>query len=219
LKHWQKLGHKLFINNIKELRKMDMTAYFIEFYMAALRAARGNKFLRSPKPDGERWKDLDKARQIVDDLEGDYSDYINVQFSAFRKLGFPPQPHQLLTDKAIMRYKTFQRMKNKFRTPDYKVDGNIFIVNETGKEYNISQANLGSSNDPIALYTFSLSSDPTQLDDLNVKGLKEAFEGVAYTICKLKYKSKMVGDRLLRLYKDLKERTQGGTNVTQTAYN
>ena len=179
------------------------TEYFIELYMHALRAAYKNPFLRPPNPNSERWKNLDKARWIVDQLCGEYSDYILTQFRAFKKLKFAPKPEHLVTDKAIARFKMFQKMKNRYFYPEFALEGNELIVRATSKRYSLTQVELPATQDSLSNYALSLASNET-LPNLSEEGKQRAIEALEYTICKFLFKKKPLPKGIKERLEELK---------------
>lgn len=165
------------------------TEYFIELYMHALRAVYKNPFLKCPRFKSERWKNLDKARWIVDQLCGEYSDYILTQFRAFKKLKFAPKPEHLITNAAIARFKIFQKMKNRYFYPEFALQGNELIVKANNQRYSLTQVELPATQDSLSNYAMSLASNET-LPNFSEEGKQRAIEALEYTICKFLFKKK-----------------------------
>jgi hypothetical protein len=180
----------------------EKTQWFIDLYIAALRAYWGNPFLKEPNPTSERYAQLDKARQIVDMLEGDYSEYIHLQFQAFKQLKIAPKPYHLISDNAVKRYQAYQKRTNRYYTEDYSVNGDFLTVSKTRKIYPLSQILLPTSQDSTALYAYSLSkmeNDTSVSEDTQ----KRNRESVLYLIAKLKYKKVQVPKSIIELAKKL----------------
>jgi len=176
------------------------TRIFVELYTTALKASTKNQWLSMPKEGGEKWKMLEAARATVDELGGDYADFIRVQFAALQKFGQVPSPSHLCSKNAIQRYTVFQKMKNKYHHKTYSVEGDEFVVHSTGKRYPISQADLPIQKDPTANYAQYLATT----GELPVDR-PEAILSVEYAIAKLKYKDKVPTDSMVRILRRLKE--------------
>ena len=178
------------------------TQFFIDLYMYALRIAANNIFLKAPKEGSKRWIALNTARQLVDEMGGDYDDFIRLQFTIFKRLGFPPKPEQLITQNAINRYKIHQKLKNRVHYKEYSVDGDYFIVHKTNRRYPLSQVNLPSTSDPDANFAFALS-EGEGIRHLSEKEQSEAKASVIYAVQKLCYKGRHIPERLLKLYEEV----------------
>ncbi len=181
------------------------TRIFITLYLASLRAVCKNQFLKPPPIGSKKYEQLDKARQIADDLGGDYADYIHVQFQAFRYLKNIkfPKPEHLVSEGAINRYKVYQMKKNKYRKENYTIDGDKFIVTATGKNYPFYVVESNSSNDMNAIFAILIS----KMESYNKMGKdykKKALEAIEYLIAKLEFKGKRPTESLLRAREELK---------------
>ena len=182
------------------MNEKEKTQYFIELYMAALRGYYQNPFLKEPNLASERYIQLDKARQIVEMLEGEASEYIHVQFQAFKQIKTAPKPHHLISDKAIKRYQAYQKQSNKYHRKEYNTNGDFLTVSLTRKIYPISQVLLPTSQDPTALYAYSLS----KMEKKQTKSKRaEGIEAVAYLVAKLVYKKVQIPESINELAKEL----------------
>jgi hypothetical protein len=171
----------------------ERTQYFIQLYIFQLRIFYKNNFLREPNPISERYTQLDKARQIVDDLGGEYSDYITFQFKAFRNIRIAPQPYHLISAGAVKRYAAHQRLANIYNTEEYSVRGDYFIVSKTRKGYPLSQILLPVSQDTIALRAY----------DLLALSSREDLDSFYYLEAKLKYKGAIIPDKLKEILHEI----------------
>jgi len=184
---------------------MNQTRIFVFLYMAALRSLI-KKPIKDPELDSPRWQELDKARRLVDEIGGDYADYIRVQFEAFRyaRLGAYPKPEHLSSAKAIERYKGWQRRSNKYNGRTYTMDGDNFIVNSTGKSYPISILSLSSAEDSVASYAINATH---RLNWIGIEEpiIEEEYNAVEYLCAKLEYKRKEPTMTLLRTRDDLRK--------------
>lgn len=182
---------------MSEARKTDL---FIEMYMAALRSATKNPYLQEPKMGSEKYNQLDAARKVVDEMEGDWGDFIRCQFAAMRRLKLIPSSHHMCSPKAIQRYIVHQKMKNRYHRKEYSLEGNYFTVHATGKQYEIKQVDLPTQEDPMANYAHHLANS----DEMPPNG-EYALECLEYAIAKLRYKDKIPTEALMRRLRQLKE--------------
>lgn len=191
------------------MNDVTKTKVFITMYMSALKAICKNSYLKSPVVGGKKYEQLDKARQIVDGLGGDYSDYIHVQFQAFRNMKgiFAPKPEHLISKGAIERYKVFQMKKNKYVREDYTIDGDKFIVAATGKSYPFWKVEVDSSEDIASINALLISKSLSYKSMIDKGALEKALEDIEYLLAKLKYKGKMPMDSLIRARDEIKEMT------------
>lgn len=180
----------------------EKTQYFIDLYMAALRGFYHNDFLKDPNPISDRYKQLEQARRIVDDLGGEYAEYINVQFAAFRRFRTAPKPPHLILEGAIKRYKAYQRKNNIFYTKEYRTYGDYLEVSKTRKVYPLSQVLLPVSQDTTALMAYSLVKDKIKE---GVRITEGNGESIYYLEAKLKYKGVEVPDAIKEILSLLKE--------------
>jgi len=185
------------------------TRLFIELYMAALRAV-VKKPVPSPRKGSARYEALDRARQLVDKLGGDYADYIRVQFEAYRfmRTSAYPKPESLVSVKAIERFKGWQRRHNKYAGNAFTLDGDSFIVNSTGKVYPLRNVLMGTADDILATFAIDVSKMAPSKNTLKawpINKVQEAWEAVEYMIAKLEYKRKEPTKSLLEVRENLKE--------------
>ena len=178
------------------------TQLFVELYTIALRVACNNQWLKEPKQGSEKWKQLDAARKIVEEMNGEVGDYIRVQFSALKRVGAVPSPSHMVSKRAVDRYMIHQKMKNKYHYATYSVEGEEFVVHSTQRRYPMSQADAPLQQDSDANYAHYLAKE-----DKIPERTKEALEAVEYAIAKLRYKDKTPTDALLRLQRRLNEST------------
>jgi hypothetical protein len=169
----------------------EKTRYFIDLYMIALRAFYNNDFLRPPTPTSERFSQLDRARIIVDEVGGEYGEYIRLQFETYKKFRTAPTPAHMISLNAIKRYRAWQKKYNKFNTKEYTTNGDSFVVSKTRKTYPMAQVLLPVSQDTDALTAFSI------LEVEDYEGLPEATrdkyaEALYYLEAKLRYKGAIV---------------------------
>ena len=185
-------------------------------YMSALKAVCKNPFLKSPAVGSKKYEQLDQARQVVDDLGGDYSDYIHVQFQAFRGMKgiSAPKPEHLISKGAIERYKVFQMRKNRYTKEAYSIDGDVFIVTATGKRYPFWRVELSSNEDMDSIRVLLLVQS-SSYKKMNREELIKALEDIEYFLAKLKYKGKMPTNSLIEARDEIKELVKGGDQVYQ----
>ena len=182
------------------------TQLFVELYTIALRTAYNNPWLQAPRVGSEKWKQLEAARKIVEEMKGEYGDYIRVQFAALKRVGAVPSPSHMVSTKAVDRYMIHQKMKNKYHHREYSIDGNEFVVHSTQKRYPVSQADASIYDDSEANYAHYISKEENLPKDI-----QKAWEAVEYAIAKLRYKDKTPTDALLRLRSRLQEINNGNT--------
>lgn len=186
---------------VKDLSEDKKTEIFVDLYIAALRDLCNNKFIQPPKHGSERWQQLEAARKLVDEMQGEYGDFIRCQFNALSRIKVVPQPYHLSSTRAVERYLIYQKMKNKYYKQGYCIEGDKMIVYTTRREYPISQVNLPSVDDPDATYAFYIANNDTKLKD---EDKQHAIETLEYTIAKLRYKNKVPTEPLLRKLKELR---------------
>lgn len=182
------------------MTEKEKTNYFIELYIVALRAYCNNWFLKEPNPNSERYKQLDMARKIVDELRGEYADYINLQFQIFRKLKIAPKPHHLISIGAVRRYKSHQKKYNIYDMEDYTTNGDFLTIKKTRKIYSISQILLPTNQDTLALHAYNLSKMETWEDLSKDEKNRDA---IIYLIIKLKYKEAIIPESIKEIAKKL----------------
>jgi hypothetical protein len=176
------------------------TELFVQLYTEALRVLVKNEYIQEPKEGSEKWLQLEAARKLVDDMKGDYGDYVRVQFQACQHVHVVCKPHHLCSTKAVERYLRFQRMKNRYNAPTYSVDGEYLIVNATNKRYPLSQVDLGTKDDPEANFaSWCVSNDAAPTD------IGKEIECLEYLLVKLQYKEKVPTEPMLRRLKLLRE--------------
>jgi hypothetical protein len=192
--------------HMTEPTEENKTKWFVELYITALRKACNNIYLKPPKEKSKDWEILEGIRKEIDKIGGDYMDFINLQFSIFKRLGFPPKPKHLISQNAINRYKIHQKLKNRYHYKEYSVDGDYLLVHQTNKRYPISQVNLPSYSDPDANFAFALADEG--IHGMSKEDKEKVREVVIYTIIKLQYKGHRPTEKLLKLYKEV----QNGIN-------
>lgn len=176
------------------------TEIFADLYTTALRAATKNPWLRPPKVGSEKWNQLEAARKMVEEMGGEYGDFIRVQFAAMQKFRTVPAPHHLCSKNAIQRYSIHQKMKNKYHHTAYSVEGDEFIVNCSGKRYPLKQVDAPVQDDPVANYAHVLAREGL-LPENKIEGII----ALEYAIAKLRYKDKVPTDSMIRMLKKCKE--------------
>jgi hypothetical protein len=182
---------------IDEKRRTEL---FVQLYTDALRALTKNDFLQEPKEGSEKWLQLEAARKLVDDMGGEYGDYIMCQFEACQHVKVVCKPHHLCSTKAVERYLRFQKKKNKYHKQSYSVDGDYLIVQATNRTYPLSQVDLGVKDDPDANHAQYIVSNDLKIDE---KDRPKAIEEIEYLICKLRYKEKHPTEPMVRKLKEL----------------
>lgn len=175
------------------------TQIFIDMYVSAKKAATQNPHFKAPKEGSKEWNYLDRARQMVDQVEGEYGDFIRTQFSVLAKIKVIPAPHNMCTPKALERYAIYKKMKNKYIAPAYTIEGEYFTVVATGRRYPLSQVDLPIHQDPDASfgqYVADMGVVPVDKD--------RAIIAIEYAMAKLAYKDKVPTEKLIRARKRLK---------------
>jgi len=160
--------------------------YFIRCYMEALRSASGQPHLRYPKKGSKRWDQLVRAKEIVDRVGGEYTDFIHVQFQAFRGMGFAPKPEHLITKKAVDRYLLHLGRKKYHNADLYLLDGEDFMVKDTGKFYPTRQVRLPEGKDPTALHA-KLFAKTDNIHELTDYELEDGIQCCAYYEAKAEF--------------------------------
>ncbi len=157
-----------------------------------------NEYLRPPKVGSERYNNLIKAREIVDQIEGEYSDYILFQFKVYKSFKTAPKPENLITEKAVRRYAGHQRLKNLYNTKEYFLNGDIFTVRRTRKTYPFEQVMLSTSQDAVANYAYLVLE--MKIDEsLSEEKLNRIKDALAYLEAKLIYKRSPIPDSIKKL--------------------
>ena len=174
--------------------------YFIDLYMSALRGFYSNQYLQSPKENSKRHSDLIKAREMVDQLEGDYVDFILFQFRVYKKFRAAPKPENLITESSIGRYITHQKLKNIYNTEVYFLNGDSFVVKKTNKTYPFTRILLPTNQDSLASFAYSVS--PEKINQLLSEDTRDRIrESLAYLEAKLIYKKVPIPNSILDLLK------------------
>ena len=178
--------------------EINADEYFIDLYMMALRGFYKNNFLKYPKVGSDRYNNLVKARKIVDDMNGEYSDFIQFQFMVYSKFRIVPKPESLITEKSIRRYIAHQKLKNIYNTKEYFLKGDNFIVKKTNILYPFSQILSSTSQDSLASYAYSVSKMETD------KEISEAQKdrirvSLSYLEAKLKYHRAVIPESIQEL--------------------
>ncbi len=185
--------------------ELDTNEYFVDLYTSALQGFYNNPYLKPPKIGSERYNNLIKAREIVDQIEGEYSDFILYQFNVFKQFRTAPKPENLITEKAIRRYVGHQKLKNLYNTKEYFLNGDSFTVKKTRITYSFSQVLASASQDSVANYAYSIPKmethegvSDTQKDRIRIS--------LAYLEAKLKYHKTPIPDSI----KELVDKYTGG---------
>ena len=171
------------------------TDRFIGLWLAAKKLFFKNQWLQPPKPGSRDYEKLDKARKVADELGGNYPEYIQVQVDAFRYYHKFPLPSMVGTDRAIKRYKSFLLRHRKSYTSLYTLDGDTFIVANTGVSYPMAQVESTLSEDSVASYASHISNSLPEIKEGNREKVVRALE---YYFAKLAYKKKIPPDTLFR---------------------
>lgn len=136
---------------------------------------------------------------MVDEVQGEYGDFIRTQFSVLKKIKIVPAPYNMCTPKALERYAVFQKMKNKYIKPTYYVEGDYLTVASTGKRYELKQVDSPIHQDPDASYAQYISSMGIIPTDRT-----RAIEALEYAMSKLAYKDKVPTESMIRAIKRIK---------------
>ena len=185
---------------MKALSEERKTELFVQLFMEALKAATKNAFLQSPKVGSEKWLELEKARKLVDQMDGDMGDFIRCQFRALQHFKTIPQPHHLSSTKAVERYLIHQKMKRSYRREKYSIEGENVTVYATGKVYPIRQLDSSNEQDPDAAWAIHVTANNPKLLPTEEDGAAEALE---YLVVKYEYKGRTVPENVIRKLKEL----------------
>lgn len=173
---------------------MDDTELFIALYTAGKCIYYNNDWVAEPKRGSNDYEFLDKARKIVDELGGNYAEFLQCQFKAFKYYRRFPLPAMLSTGKAIKRYKAYLSRRRKETTPLYSIDGDGFVVSRTQLLYPLSQARSSLREDPVATYASYLYQNVPALPTTD---RKEAVNALEYYLAKLASKGKQPPNGLI----------------------
>jgi hypothetical protein len=182
------------------MNEAGRTKAFVDLYTTALKAATKNPWLQSPKEGSEKWQQLDAARELVDEMKGDYGDFIRVQFAALKTFRTVPSPKHLISEKAAQRYTIHQKLKNRYNFPSYHIDGKELVVVNTGRRYPLVQVDAPTRDDPEANYAHYIARTNESGDP------KKDLEALEYALVKLRYKEKIPPEPLLRKLREVREK-------------
>src|SRR4030067_1199552 len=171
-----------------------------KLYMFALRKVRGNELLKAKASDGQDFKLL---KDILEMRDINPLDYIQYHFRDIAR--FVPSAKYITSSKAIESFLVHQKLKNKYLTDDYAIDGENFYVNKTYKNYPLSQVKMGAVQDLASNHALYLAEKYSEEGYVDVD--KNLWEEVEYTYCKFKYKNKdlpTVFDYLLKKVREWK---------------
>jgi hypothetical protein len=172
--------------------------YFIDLYMSALQGFYSNPYLKPPKIGSERYNNLIRAREIVDKIEGEYSDFISFQFIVYKHFRIAPKPENLITEKSIRRYVAHQKLKNLYNTKEYFIHGDSFTVKKTRITYPFSQVLVNVSQDSVANYAYSIPK--MEINEELSEAQKDRIRiSLAYLEAKLKYQRITIPDSIKEL--------------------
>jgi hypothetical protein len=135
---------------------MNNPNYFIELYIECKRLFYDNKYLKPPKVGSNEYNCLVKASQVVDEMHGEYSDFILTQARAFGYYHKFPEPYQLVSDQARQRYHIHQSRKNRYNYEYYSVDGDYITIKPTGKTYSVNKISKRVEDDDDASFIMNI---------------------------------------------------------------
>lgn len=178
--------------------------YLAELYMSLKRSILKNKFIRLPKNIDKFTQDISEVVDKIQALHADPIDFIKFMFRYFSPMRIIPSPRHLLSDKAVMKYRYHQALKNRYIYDDYTVDGDELLIHETLETVSYRNEIMLPPDKDLRLRTAIFLS--TQKDYiLSEKDKRD----VVYAIAKLKFVGKPVPYELIKL----KERiTDHGTH-------
>jgi hypothetical protein len=181
---------------------MPDTKRFIMLYMVAKRAWYKQKYMRAPKWGTADYTLLEYAARIVDDIDGDYADFINATIDACKMIPMFPTPQHLVSDGAIKRY---AKRKAAMSCPYVISREGKFFVMSTGRSYVLIQAMQPVDEDGLAYQTLVRASgqkvpkDPKErarlVEDVEYVLAKFKLLGKSPTYSLLRFKEKLDGDK------------------------
>ena len=116
---------------------MITTDEFIELYTQTKRHVTKIPFIKKPIPDSKQYNVFTQVTEIVNNLHADPVDYIRFMIRFYSPMRIFPQPFHLKAEKAVMKYRNHQGLKNVFRYNDYSTDGDSLLIHATNEAVSI----------------------------------------------------------------------------------
>lgn len=164
---------------------------FTELYTKFKERLVGHQF-KLPSIGSEYHRALIDARQMVDELGGDYNEFLRNEFKIYefhsrgRKRKIYPAAKWLTLPATRTRYVALLK-RRRFDAITYKVGSGWFIVKKTNRRYPIEQARCEVRHDMTAGYVYKMG-----FDNKRVKVKRNLWESCCYLLAKQEYRGERV---------------------------
>lgn len=181
---------------------------FVELYTQYKEKLVGHQF-KFPRLGSEYHRALIAARQMVDELDGDYNEFLRNEFKIYefhsrgRKRRLYPAAKWLTLPATRKRYEALLK-RRRFDGFSYKVGGGWFTVKKTKRRYPIEQARAEVRQDMDASYVYKVA-----YEQKNPKVRRRLWESCCYLIAKQEYRSEVIAPIV---YNWIKENVKGAIN-------
>lgn len=168
--------------------------YFTNLYLAEKRNLLKNPYLSLSH------KAKDTLPEVVDTinlLHADPIDFLKFMVRYFAPARLFPQPSQMLSEKALNKYKYHQALKNIYVYDEYSVNGDNFLIHETMETVSYKKDIMCPvSKDPRLKYIMFLLLEG-KLNSMENDKLIYKYTDLVYSIIKLKFLEKPIPQELL----------------------
>ncbi len=181
---------------------------FTELYTQYKEKLVGHQF-KFPRLGSEYHRALIAARQMVDELGGDYNEFLRNEFKIYeyhsrgRKRKLYPAAKWLTLPATRERYVALLK-RRRFDGLSYKVGGGWFTVKKTRRRYPIEQARADIRHDNTANYVYKIAFEQKSL-----KVKRRLWESCCYLLAKQEYRAEMIPSIV---YNWIKENVKGVIN-------
>lgn len=158
-------------------------------YLIAIRKLTKNDWIQISKKDMPLIEDLAKNLDLKQMEAQDYIAYHFGYAKGYMSIKYLASPD------AIRRFEVHQKMKGRYNTKEYSIDGEDFYVNSTYKRYKLDQVKSGSAQDMDANYALTMCEE-------NYKVSNDLWEAAEYTYCKFLYKGKTPPIKLIKMLEE-----------------
>lgn len=164
---------------------------FAELYTRFKETLVGHKF-RLPKKDGDYWKELVKARKMIDEMGGNYGEFLTQEFRTYefhsrgRRRRLYPAAKWLTLPVTRARYAKFLNYR-KSDGLSYSTGGGWFTVRKTGKRYPIEVARCEVRQDEVASEIYSMA-----MEGAEVHAKYNLWRDCCYLIAKMEYRGETI---------------------------
>jgi hypothetical protein len=164
--------------------------YLVDLYCAAKKMFYG-AYSKAPYYAGLKKGDAENLFGLaveLDKREWDGVDYLQFHFEQCKRRHIFPSTKWLLSEGAFNAYKAKLNRDNLRRSMLYHIEGDTFIVNRTGRKYDLHQVENSIHQDSYAHFAHQIIYAGT---DIAPKMWHYALECLEYYLAKLAYKGKV----------------------------